>query len=44
MALDMNIESDESVLDEVMSEEEESEGEDLVQTEALRDTRRTAGR
>lgn len=36
MALDMNIESDESVLDEVMSEEEESEGEDLVQTEALR--------
>lgn len=34
MALDMNIESDESVLDEVMSEEEESEGEDLAQTEA----------
>ena len=36
MALDMNIESDESVLDEVMSEEEESEGEDLAQTAALR--------
>lgn len=32
----MNIESDESVLDEVMSEEEESEGEDLAQTEALK--------
>ena len=32
----MNIESDESVLDELMSEEEESEGEDLTQTEALR--------
>ena len=36
MALDMNIESDESVLDEVMSEEEETEGEDRAQTEALR--------
>ena len=32
----MNVESDESVLDEVMSQEEESEGEDLAETEALK--------
>lgn len=33
--LDMDIESDEQVLDEIVSEEEESEGEDVAQTAAL---------
>lgn len=35
VALDMEVESDEQMLDEIVSEEEESEGEDVAETNAL---------